>query len=113
MLSADFLANYLTIGPIRRNVSKDALRNLPVLCDLGVQEAPPELLEVAEKVRMDATGLEERLVRRRVRDEMDRARTRLGPIAQEGMAALEDAIKKQLAVRRREQLKVARQGRLS
>ena len=101
VLSPDFLATYLAIGPMRRKVSRASERYLPVFLDLGVQEVPTDLLAVAEAVRMDATGLSERVIRRKVRDEMDKAKRRQGPIAQEGMAGLAKHIKEQLAENRR------------
>ena len=84
---------------MRRNVGKDA--GLPVLLDLGVQEVPDDLLAVANAVRRDAAGGSEQLIRRKVRDEMDRAKRRRGPIAQEGLAGMEWYIKEQLAEKRR------------
>ena len=100
VLSPDFLATYLTVGPMRRNVSKDAERQLPFLLDLGTEEVPPELLKVAATAREDARGRPERVVRREVRDAIDKAKRKQGPIAQEGMAGIEGRIREQLAKNR-------------
>ena len=76
---------------------------MPIFLDLGSQELPADLLSVAERVRKDAAGLSERVVRRKVRDGIDRAKRKMGPIAQEGVAGIEAAIKEELASRRRSQ----------
>lgn len=102
VLSPDFLANYLAVGPIRRHVDREIEGNMPILLDLGFQELPADLLAVARRVRREAAGLSERMVRRRVRDGIDKAKRRMGPIAQEGVAGIEAAIKKELASRRGE-----------
>ena len=101
VLSPDFLANNLAVGPIRGNVDKEAEGNMPILLDLGVQELPADLLAVATSVRKEASGLSERVIRRKVRDGIDRAKRRMGPIAQEGVAGMERAIKEELASRKR------------
>ena len=101
VLSPDFLANYLAVGPMRQNVSKDAEKYLPVLLDLGVQEVPADLLTVANTVRRDAADHSEQLIRRKVRDEIDKAKRRQGSIAREGLSGLENHIKEQLAESRR------------
>lgn len=102
VLSPDFLANYLAVGPMRKHVNRDAEGTMPILLDRGVQEMPPDLLAVARHVRSEAAGLSERVIRRKVRDGIDRAKGRMGTIAQEGVAGVEAAIKERLASRREE-----------
>lgn len=99
VLSADFLANYLALGPARRRLSRDAEQRLPVVLR-GLDDLPPELIEVAENARATAAGLPDRLVVRRVRDELDRAKRRQGTIAREGIRGVEARIRSQLAVNR-------------
>ena len=101
VLSPDFLANYLAVGPIRHQVRMEAEGNMPILLDLGVQELPADLLTVAGSVRQEASGLSERVIRRKVRDGVDRAKRRMGPIAQEGVAGMEATIRKELASRQK------------
>lgn len=99
VLSADFLANYLALGPSRRRLSKDAEQKLPVLLR-GLDDLPQELLELADKARAAAAGLADRLIVRRVRDELDRAKRRQGTIAKEGIRGVETRIRTQLAANR-------------
>jgi hypothetical protein len=50
----------------------------------------PEILIQAEKLRVELKDLPERLIRRRIRDLLDRARQNIGPIATAGLAPLDD-----------------------
>lgn len=94
VLSLDFLSQYLALGPIRPNVSKDALRNLPVLLEPRlVRFLTPELLVEASRIREEMKDLPERVTRRRVRDHLDEARRRMGPMAGKGIEAFFDELK--------------------
>lgn len=91
VMSADFLVNYLAFGPVRRHVSKSVEAHLPLL--MVMQDASrlsPELLSEAEILRGDLKDLPERVIRRQVRDHLDRARSRIGPIANLGMEETDD-----------------------
>ncbi|MFN7971247.1 MAG: hypothetical protein U0166_02705 [Acidobacteriota bacterium] len=93
VLSADFLVNYLAFGPVRRRVGKASESHLPLMMELETARyLTPELLEEAEKLRNDLKGMPERAIRRRVRDHLDRARRRLGPIARAGVRELDDEL---------------------
>ena len=93
VLSADFLVNYLAFGPVRKRVGKSKESHLPLIMELGtVRYLTPELLAEADELREDLKDLPERIVRRRVRDHLDRARRRLGPVARAGVAELDDEI---------------------
>lgn len=86
VMSADFLVNYLSIGPIRSRVTKDAEVSLPIALDTGlVAELPSDLLDEAERIRRDASDLPEYIVRRRVRDCLDAAKRRPGHMVEEGV----------------------------
>lgn len=78
-LSPDFLTEFLRLGPVRTAVERDARVNLPLLTDISIYEnMPVELIALAERVRRESAGLEERIIRRRVRDALDEARLRPG-----------------------------------
>jgi hypothetical protein len=92
LLSPDFLMNYLAFGPVRRRVSKDTKAGLPVFLGNGIVPlVPKELLEIAERVRAENDKAPEYLVRRRVRDQLDKARLRLGPVSVGGLDDVERA----------------------
>lgn len=92
VMSADFLVNYLAFGPARRRVGKETEAILPLMMEIGtVRNLTPELLEEAEKLRSKLLDLPERVVRREVRDYLDKARRRLGPIARAGLRELDDS----------------------
>lgn len=91
VLSADFMVNYLAFGPVRRMIEKAKEAHLPLMMGLGeARYLTPELMTEAESVREGLKDLPDRVVRRRVRDHLDRARRRLGPIAIAGVGELDD-----------------------
>jgi hypothetical protein len=94
VLSPDFLANYLAFGPRRMQVSKTSELSLPVVIDVSMTDyLPPELIDIAEKVREEAKGCPEHVIRRRVRDKLDAAKMRRGTIADGGIGAMHEDLK--------------------
>jgi hypothetical protein len=95
VMSADFLVNYLAFGPQRKRVTKAKEANLPLLMVLGgATQLTPSLIAEAENLRSQLKDLPERVIRRQVRDHLDRARSRIGPIANLGMDEVDDAIQR-------------------
>jgi len=93
VLSADFLINYLAFGPVRRKVAKTTEAHLPPIMNAGtVRFLTPELLAEAESIRDEIKGLPERVIRRKIRDRLDAARRRIGPIAQAGVYEIADEL---------------------
>jgi hypothetical protein len=93
VMSADFMVNYLAFGPVRRKVGKSKEAHMPLLMIFGAtKHLTPEILAQAEKLRVELKDLPERLIRRRIRDYLDRARQNIGPIATAGLAPLDDEI---------------------
>lgn len=85
-MSADFLVNYLAFGPTRRRVTKLKESHLPLLMILGnANHLTPEIMAEAERIRAELKDMPERVIRRRVRDHLDRAKSRIGPIASLGI----------------------------
>ncbi|MEN4873177.1 hypothetical protein [Kosakonia cowanii] len=86
VMSADFLVNYLAIGPLRRKVSKLDEANLPLLMMIdNAAKLTPELVIEAESIRKKFIDLPERMIRRNVRDSLDKAKSYIGPISKAGM----------------------------
>lgn len=99
VMSADFLVNYLAIGPLRRRVSKVDESHLPMLMIIGnASQLTPELIAEAGFLREKFKNLPERLVRRQVRDGLDRAKASIGPIASQGMEAIDEVIATQVSI---------------
>jgi hypothetical protein len=97
VLSPDFLANYLAFGPRRMQVSKSSELTLPVVIDLTVTDyLPPELIDVADKVREEAKDCPEHIIRRRVRDKLDAAKMRKGTIADGGIGVMQQELKERI-----------------
>ena len=89
VMSADFLVNYLTVGPIRSRIAKEVENTLPVALDMDAPEdLPDDLLAEAARIRSEAIGLSEHIIRRRVRDSLDKAKRRRGRIMVEGILAV-------------------------
>jgi hypothetical protein len=94
VLSLDFLAQYLTLGPIRPKVQKNSIRDLPVILEPGlVRFLNPELLAEASHIREETKTLPERVTRRRIRDHLDAARRRMGPLSERGSETFFDQIR--------------------
>ena len=93
LISIDFLSECLTLGPIRAKVPRDATNHLPVLIDPHlVTFLTTDLLAQANTVRAEMEGLPERVIERRVRDYLDEARRRMGPLSQRGTDAFFDEV---------------------
>lgn len=94
LLSPDFLSNYLSFGPIRRRISREVERTLPVIIDASVVVSlPREILELAEEKRHALYGLPEYRIQREVRDAVEAAKRRQGPMARDGLRAVEDDLR--------------------
>lgn len=73
-LSPDYLSQLLRLGPLRRVVGSNAT-SLPLLVDVTrLESIPVELIDVAKRTRETMQGMEERRIRREVRDAVSRAR---------------------------------------
>jgi hypothetical protein len=93
ILSLDFLAQYLTFGPVRSRVSKASLRALPVVLEPRlVRFLTAELLDQAGRIRAEMKDAPERVIRRRIRDRLDEARRRQGPLAKRGLDVFAEGI---------------------
>lgn len=86
VMSADFLLNYLAFGPSRRRLSASQEIQLPLSVDWSsIKYLTPVLLQEADKIREESRDVPEHIIRRRVRDHLDSAKSRLGSLAREGL----------------------------
>lgn len=86
VMSADFMVNYLAFGPSRRKVDKIKESHLPVLMIMGnTSYLTPELLQEAERLREQYSEMPERVIRRHVRDFLDGAKSKIGPVSNLGI----------------------------
>ena len=77
LMTPDFLLNYITIGPIRNRVPKETAKMLPTAMDFRLfNQVPSDILSVATSIRERNTGLPEHVIRRKVRDGLDEAKSR-------------------------------------
>jgi hypothetical protein len=88
------MATYLAIGPMRARVAKRTEEQLPLaLSDISVLDLmPKELADEAEVLREEMKGMPEHVIRRRVRDRLDEARRKGGPITQGGLEAAVESL---------------------
>jgi predicted nucleic acid-binding protein len=74
VMSPDFFAGFLTFGSKRSRISRANELQLPVALGNNIDELiPKELLEIVEKIRSDSVGLSDRVIKRNIRDMVDRA----------------------------------------
>ncbi|TSA49416.1 hypothetical protein D4R47_03885 [archaeon] len=86
LLSLSFLLNNMTFGPSRSQVGKEGELALPLILDIEMSESLPyDIIKIAAQVRHDNEGLPEYVIRRKVRDEIDRARRRRGCVGYSSM----------------------------
>lgn len=96
-LSPDFLSQYLRLGPLRTAIEKSNSVSLPVIMDVSrLENVPRSLIELSDKIRLENFDLDERILRRKVRDRMDQERTRQGPMSLGGMREMEQSIRSQI-----------------
>jgi len=92
VLSLDFLSNYLTFGPLRRLKSEREYK-LPIFMDKNFADyIPPELLDVAQEVRDSVKDLPEHVIRRKVRDTLEKEKRKIGKLTEGGTALMKDKI---------------------
>lgn len=103
-LSPDYLSQLLRLGPLRRNLGAEATERLPLIIDVTrLESVPAELIKVARSTRESMEGLDERRIRREVRDALHRARTALRSshdYGQEAQSAVAGQLKGQRPGRR-------------
>jgi len=93
VMSIDFLGQYLTLGPARSRVPKASVRQIGVTLEPRlVSFLTRGLVTEAAAIREEMKNLPENVIRRRVRDHLDEARRKMGPMAMRGAAAVLDEI---------------------
>jgi hypothetical protein len=93
VLSIDFLAQYITLGPIRAKFPRSEVQSISIALEPRlVRYLTPELIEKANAIRNDMSGVPERLIRQKVRDHMDDARRKFGPLAEKGVETFFDEL---------------------
>ena len=90
VMSYDFLIDYLAFGPRRSEVPRSEEQLLPLMLDMSLLDGiPTDILEIAEATRAEMSEYSDRLVRREIRDRLDAAKLRRGPVAEAGIEAIE------------------------
>jgi len=79
LMSLSYLLDSMTFGSIRNSVGKPTELSLPLILDVEMSESMPhDFLEIASEVRKQYAGMPDYIIRRNVRDAIDRARRRRG-----------------------------------
>jgi len=92
VISLDFLIKYLSFGPRRDRVDTSIKGHSRVFTSTIYENIPADLIKAAAEVRESCQGLNERLVLRRIRDEMDKRRMSVGIIQNAGLDGLDAAL---------------------
>lgn len=94
VMSLDYFSNYLSIGPLRK-VKEETNVALPIFIDRNFpSHIPKELLEIAERVRKESKDFPEHVIRRKVRDELEKAKKRIGKEVEGGTELIHENIEK-------------------
>lgn len=92
-LSPDFLIQLLRLRPLRTALRNEIRISLPLSLDLTrLETVPQELLDLTATVRAASANQDERVIRREVRDAVDRARAKHAPQAIVDMKHVMDKI---------------------
>jgi hypothetical protein len=92
IISLDFLLKFLSFGP-RRDKIDTSKRGYSRIFEATIYESiPPDLITMAQQVRESCHDLSERLVQRRIRDELDQQRMRAGVVQTAGLDGLDAAM---------------------
>ena len=79
LMSISFLLNTMAFGGLRSQAGKATEPAIPLILDIEMSESMPhDLLTLADGVRRENAGLPEYVIRRKVRDAIDRARRHWG-----------------------------------
>jgi hypothetical protein len=92
VMSLDFLLKYLSFGPRRDRVEAVAKGHSRVFTSTIYESIPTDLIKAAAQVRQSCHGLSERMVQRRVRDELDRRKMSAGAVQEGGLEGLDAAL---------------------
>ena len=91
VLDFAFLSHYLAVGPARRQLAKSLESRLPMMVEVSLLDATPAvLLELAESIRSRTGGMDERVVRREIRDRLEGeklAKSRVGRAGPDALVA--------------------------
>jgi hypothetical protein len=86
ILSVDFLVRYLAFGPNREKIDQSGAANISLIYSGEILESlPQELLKVATDVREECAHLPEHVIRRRIRDRLNREKARSGIVEKGGL----------------------------
>ncbi|MEU9042368.1 MULTISPECIES: hypothetical protein [unclassified Kitasatospora] len=93
VMSPDFLLRYLEIGPLRAEVSNSSRAKLPVLLDISFLEGvSPQMMSVVDGIRQENAALPPRVLRRKIRDTMNKLKAERGRISEGGVALVEQEV---------------------
>jgi hypothetical protein len=87
VITPDFMANFLAIGPVRNRIAKSTEGTLPlsIAALKPLDLMPKALLDAAETQRESMKDMPEHVIQREVRDSLDRGRRRRGPLLEGGI----------------------------
>jgi hypothetical protein len=92
VISADFLLRYIAFGPRRDRAMETSQGLSQFFAESLFEFVPNELITVAQTVRSECGELPERIIRRRIRDSLDKARLEAGGVQAAGLDRALDAI---------------------
>lgn len=93
VMSPDFLLSYLEVGPLRSQLNRDHSNHLPLMLDISFLEGvSPEMLSIVREVAAEHKDQPQRVIRRKIRDTMNRLKSQAGVLSDGGVAYVEQEV---------------------
>ena len=93
VISLDFLMKYLALGPRRDRIDTSGRGSARIFAASVYESIPADLINVADAVRARNVGVPERLIQRRIRDELDKQKMAAGAAQQAGLEGADSAFR--------------------
>lgn len=93
VISLDFLIKYLSFGPRRDQTATADKGHLRIFTSAIFENVSPELMEAAKAVRKSYGVMDERLMQRKIRDELNKQRMKAGTMQNAGLDGMDEALK--------------------
>lgn len=93
VISLNFLMKYLAFGPRRDRIDTSGSGSARIFGASVYELIPVDLINVADAVRAKNVGVPERLIQRRIRDELDKHKMAAGAAQQAGLEGTASAFR--------------------
>ncbi|MFT8700313.1 MAG: hypothetical protein ABF802_04865 [Acetobacter orientalis] len=92
VMSLDFLIKYLSFGPVRNKIISQDTNISRIFSPDLYEHLPRELVEIAQKIRNESYGMEERVIQRKIRDALDQEKAKIGDIHKSDLDKIDSSV---------------------